>query len=239
MVTLSTAKSLQPILASKLTEVTYAPLPESEKGTLSDKASAAILSILPYYRVMLMGCGLGQHEHTKEFVKHVLLNLPEKPPVLVLDADALNVLSESHGWWKKLPPGTIVTPHAGEMARLLGISIEEVQANRLDTARKAASDWHKIVVLKGAFTVIAEPEGRARISGAANAGLASAGTGDVLAGAIAGLATQGMHLFDAAALGVYLHAGAGEWVRDEIGDTGMLASDLLPVLPKVIKKLKG
>jgi NAD(P)H-hydrate epimerase len=239
VVTLSTAKSLQPILASKLTEVTYAPLPESEKGTLSDKASAAILSILPYYRVMLMGCGLGQHEHTKEFVKHVLLNLPEKPPVLVLDADALNVLSESHGWWKKLPPGTIVTPHAGEMARLLGISIEEVQANRLDTARKAASDWHKIVVLKGAFTVIAEPEGRARISGAANAGLASAGTGDVLAGAIAGLATQGMHLFDAAALGVYLHAGAGEWVRDEIGDTGMLASDLLPVLPKVIKKLKG
>ncbi len=239
VVTLSTAKSLQPILASKLTEVTYAPLPESEKGTLSDKASAAILSILPYYRVMLMGCGLGQHENTKEFVKHILLNLPEKPPLLVLDADALNVLSEAHGWWKKLPPGTVVTPHAGEMARLLGISIEEVQANRLDTARKAASDWHKIVVLKGAFTVIAEPEGKVRISGAANAGLASAGTGDVLAGAIAGLAAQGMPLFDAAALGVYLHAGAGELVKDELGNTGMLASDLLPVLPKVIKKLKG
>ncbi|MCX6006516.1 MAG: NAD(P)H-hydrate dehydratase, partial [Chloroflexi bacterium] len=239
VVTLSTAKSLQPILASKLTEVTYAPLPESEKGTLSDKASAAILSILPYYRVMLMGCGLGQHENTKEFVKHILLNLPEKPPVLVLDADALNVLSEAHGWWKKLPPGTIVTPHAGEMARLLGISIEEVQANRLDTARKASAEWHKIVVLKGAFTIIAEPEGRVRISGSANAGLASAGTGDVLAGAIAGLAIQGMPLFDAAALGVYLHAGAGEWVKDEIGDTGMLASDLLPALPKVIKKLKG
>jgi len=238
VVTLSTAKSLQPILASKLTEVTYTPLPESEKGTLSDKASAAILSILPYYRIMLMGCGLGQHEQTKEFVKNILFNLPEKPPMLVLDADALNILSESHAWWKKLPPGTIVTPHAGEMARLLGISIEKVQSNRLELTRKAAADWQKIVVLKGAYTVLAEPSGRARISGAANAGLASAGTGDVLAGAIAGLAAQGIPLFDAAALGVYLHAGAGEMVKDELGDTGMLASDLLPALPKVIKGLR-
>lgn len=238
VVTLSTARSLQPILASKLTEVTYAPLPESEKGMLSDKASAAILSILPYYRVMLMGCGLGQHTNTKEFVKAILFGLPEKPPMLVLDADALNALSEVHEWWKKLPPGTIVTPHAGEMARLLGISIEEVQGNRFEIARKAAADWHKIVVLKGAFTVIAEPRGRVRVSGAANAGLATAGTGDVLAGSIAGLAAQGMPLFDAAALGVYLHAAAGEAVRDATGDTGMLASDLLPILPRVIKELR-
>lgn len=238
VVTLSTARSLQPILASKLTEVTYAPLPEAEKGILSDKASAAILSILPFYRVVLMGCGLGQHEHTKEFVKNILFNLPDKPPVLVLDADALNVLSVLPGWWTKLPSGTIVTPHAGEMARLLGTSIDEVQGNRLEMARKAAADWHKIVVLKGAFTVIAEPSGKARISGSANAGLATAGTGDVLAGAVAGLAAQGISLFDAAALGVYLHARSGVLVRDELGDTGMLASDLLPALPKVIKGLK-
>jgi ADP-dependent NAD(P)H-hydrate dehydratase / NAD(P)H-hydrate epimerase len=157
----------------------------------------------------------------------------------VLDADALNVLAVANQWWKKLPAGTIVTPHAGEMARLLGISIEEVQANRLEIARKAAADWHKIVVLKGAFTIIAEPGGKIRVSGAANPGLATAGTGDVLAGAIAGLAAQGIPLFDAAALGVYLHAGAGELVKDEMGDTGMLAGDLLPALPRVIKELKG
>ncbi len=239
VVTLSTAKSLQPILASKLTEVTYAPLPESDKGLLPDKASAAILGIFPFYRVVLMGCGLGQHPHTKDFIKNVLSGLPEKPPVMVLDADALNILSEIPKWWKKVPSATVVTPHAGEMARLLGISIEEVQRNRLEICRKAALQWQKTVVLKGAFTVIAEPGGKVRISSAANAGLASAGTGDVLAGAIAGLAAQGIPLFDAAALGVYLHAAAGEMVKHEMGDAGMLATDLLPVLPKVIKGLKG
>lgn len=238
VVTLSTAKSLQPVLASKLTEVTYAPLPESEKGLLSDKASAAILSILPFYRIILMGCGLGQHAHTKEFVKGILFGLPENPPMLVLDADALNVLSEVQGWWKKLPLGTIITPHAGEMARLLGISIEEVQRNRFEVARRAAANWHKVVVLKGAFTIIAEPKGKMRVSGVANAGLATAGTGDVLAGVIAGLAAQGIPLFDAASLGVYLHAAAGEQVADELGNMGMLASDLLPALPRVIKELR-
>ena len=238
VVTLSTAKSLQPILASKLTEVTYAPLPETEKGTLSEKAAAAILSILPYYRVLLMGCGLGQLPHTKSFIRSVLTGLPEKPPVLVLDADALNIVSGMYRWWDRLPADTIVTPHAGEMSRLMKIPIDEVQGNRFEICRRAASDWNKIVVLKGAFSIIAEPSGRARVSDAANAGLASAGTGDVLAGAIAGLAGQGISPFDAASLGVYLHAAAGELVKDELGDTGMLAGDLLPVLPKVIKGLK-
>ncbi len=239
VVTLSTARSLQPILASKLTEVTYAPLPESTPGVLSDKAAAAIISILPYYRVMLMGCGLGQHPQTRAFVKGILSGLPDKPPALVLDADALNILSEISRWWKKLPAATVVTPHAGEMARLLGISIDEVQANRIEIARRAAAEWGKVVVLKGAFTVIADPKGKVRVSDAANAGLASAGTGDVLAGAVAGLAAQGIPVFNAAALGVYLHAKAGEAVRAELGDAGMLAGDLLPALPRAIKGLKA
>lgn len=238
VVTLSTAKSLQPILASKLTEVTYAPLPETTKGTLSAKASSAILSILPYYRVLLMGCGLGQHPHTRNFVRNVLTGLPENPPVLILDADALNIVADMDGWWKQLPTGTVVTPHAGEMSRLMGLSIEKLQSNRLEMCRKAAAHWGKIVVLKGAYTIIADPVGRVRISDYASAGLASAGTGDVLAGAIAGLAGQGMPLFDAAVLGVYLHAAAGEMVKREMGDAGMLATDLLPALPKAIRELK-
>jgi len=238
VVTLSTARSLQPILASKLSEVTYAPLPETEKGTLSEKAAAAILSILPYYRVLLMGCGLGQLPHTKSFIGSVLTGLPERRPIIILDADALNIVSGMDRWWDRLPADTILTPHAGEMGRLLKISIDEVQGNRLEICRRAAADWNKIVVLKGAFTIVAEPSGRARVSDAANAGLASAGTGDVLAGAIAGLAGQGISPFDAASLGVYLHAAAGELVKDDLGDTGMLASDLLPVLPKVIKGLR-
>ncbi len=238
VVTLSTASSLQPVLASKLSEITYAPLPETAKGTLSKKAAAAILSILPYYRVLLMGCGIGQLPHTKSFIRGVLAGLPQKPPLLILDADALNIVSEMDRWWDKLPAGAIVTPHAGEMSRLLKTSIEEVQANRFEVCRRAAAEWNKIVVLKGAYTIIAEPLGRARVCDAANAGLASAGTGDVLAGAIAGLVGQGVPPFDAASLGVFLHAAAGELVKDELGDTGMLASDLLPVLPKVIKGLR-
>lgn len=238
IVTLSIARSLQPTLATKLTEIVYAPLPESEKGALSEKASSAILRILPYCKVMLMGCGIGQHVRTKDFVKSVITGLPQKPPLLVLDADVLNILPEITDWWKKLPDATILTPHPGEMARLTGNTIEEVQANRLDICRRAAMDWGKVVVLKGAFTVIAEPRGHARISSAANAGLATAGTGDVLAGAIAGLAGQGIPLFDAATLGVYLHTTAADIAYSEIGDAGMLASDLLPLLPRVIRGLK-
>jgi len=237
VVTLSTAKSLQPILASKLTEVTYAPLPVTAKGTLSAKASAAILSILPYYRILLMGCGLGQHPHTRDFVRNVLAGLPQNPPALILDADALNIVAGMEGWWKQLPADTVVTPHAGEMSRLMGLSIEKLQGNRLEMCRKAAAQWAKIVVLKGAYTIIADPAGRVSISDYASAGLATAGTGDVLAGAIAGLAGQGMPLFDAAVLGVYLHAAAGEMVKREMGDAGMLATDLLPALPKAIREL--
>jgi NAD(P)H-hydrate epimerase len=121
---------------------------------------------------------------------------------------------------------------------LLGISIESIQNNRISVAREAAARWHKVVVLKGAYTVIASPEGKVRVSPFANPGLASAGTGDVLAGAIAGMLAQGLSLFDAASCGVYLHGFAGEMVKAEMGDAGMLASDLLPVLPKAIRQLK-
>ncbi len=238
VVTLSTARSLQPILASKLTEITYAPLPETAKATLSSKASSAILGILPYYRVLLIGCGLGQQPHTRDFVKNILMGLPDNAPVLVLDADALNIVAGIDGWWKYLPVGTVVTPHAGEMSRLLGITIDKLQGNRLEMCRQAAVKWDKVVVLKGAYTIIADPAGRVRISDYASAGLATAGTGDVLAGVIAGLAGQGLSPFDAAVLGVHIHATAGELVRRELGDTGMLATDLLPALPKAIRNLK-
>jgi NAD(P)H-hydrate epimerase len=239
VVTLATSGSLKHILASKLTEITYAPLPETGKGELSVRAAQTLLSILPYYRVLLMGCGLGQHPSTRKFLKNVIDGLPHNPPLPVVDADGLNILSGIPRWWERLPADAILTPHAGEMSRLTGLTIEQVQADRLETCRRSAAEWGKVVVLKGAFTVIAAPDGRARISPSANPGLASAGTGDVLAGAIAGLAGQGIPPFDAASLGVYLHSAAGDMVRDEFGDTGMLATDLLPALPKAIKRLKA
>jgi len=236
LVTLATASTLQPVLAAKLTEVTYLPLPEAEPGIISPPAAEVIGQQLNLYDVLLLGCGLGQSQSAMKFISSVLL----KPslPALVLDADALNTLAQIPNWWQELPNDAILTPHPGEMARLCNIPAEEVQADRTGTAIRAAQAWHKTIVLKGAYTVIAAPDGRCRISPTANPGLASAGTGDVLTGAIAGLLAQGLPLFDAASLGVYLHAEAGEMVKATLGDTGMIASDLLRALPQVIRRLK-
>jgi len=239
LVTLATATSLQPILASKLTEVTYLPLPEFRPGIISPEAARLIFQQLEQYNVLLLGCGLGQSQPTVRFIRSILIGR-HKPalPSLVLDADALNTLADTPGWWKQLTTDAILTPHPGEMSRLTGVAVEEAQLNRVEVARKWAAEWNKTIVLKGAFTVVASPQGKVKVSLIANPGLASAGTGDVLTGAIAGLVAQGLSLFDAAACGVYLHAEAGEMVKARLGDAGMIATDLLPELPQVIKRLK-
>ncbi len=190
------------------------------------------------YQVLVIGCGLGQSPSVTRFIGATLLREKREPLCLVLDADALNALAKIPSWWQKLTDDAILTPHPGEMARLTGLSVDEVQSDRLGTAQKTAAQWHKTVVLKGAYTVIAAPDGRAMVSAVANPGLASAGTGDVLTGAIAGLVAQGLSLFEAAAGGVYCHGEAGELVKARLGDAGMMATDLLPVLPLVIKQLK-
>lgn len=238
LVTLATAKSLQPILASKLTEATYLPLPESRPGIISLEAARLVHEQLEQYNVLLLGCGLGQSQSAIRFIRSVLFRPKLALPSLVLDADALNTLAEIPDWWRKITDDAILTPHPGEMARLTGVSVAAVQSDRLGIAERAAAEWRKTIVLKGAYTVIAAPDGRASISPVANPGLASAGTGDVLTGVIAGLVAQGLSLFEAAACGVYLHGQAGEMVRAELGDAGMLATDLLPELPRVIKRLK-
>ncbi|MFH1169616.1 MAG: NAD(P)H-hydrate dehydratase [Chloroflexota bacterium] len=237
LVTLATASSLQPILAAKLAETTYLPLPEFQPGIVAPQAAELVSQQSGQYNVLLIGCGLGQSQSAMKFIGSIFL----KPglPSLVLDADALNTLAKVPRWWQELTGDAILTPHPGEMSRLCGLPVEEIQSDRAGTAARLAREWHKTVVLKGAYTVIAAPDGRCRISPTANPGLASAGTGDVLAGAIAGLLAQGLPPFDAAALGVYLHGRAGEIVKDWLGDTGMTASDLLPALPLAIKQLKG
>jgi hydroxyethylthiazole kinase-like uncharacterized protein yjeF len=239
LVTLGTARSLQPILAAKLTEVTHIPLPEVNTGILSSEATSVLQQHLPNYNVMLMGCGLGQNAEVIELIKSILFNLPQTCSMpLVLDADALNTLAQIPQWWQKLGKDVILTPHPGEMARLTGMTLDKVQQERLEVAQKAAREWQKVVVLKGAYTIVAAPDGQTKISQEANPGLASAGTGDVLSGVIAGLVAQSMSPFDAASCGVYLHSQAGNLVGQEMGNAGMLASDLLPMLPQVIKKLK-
>jgi hydroxyethylthiazole kinase-like uncharacterized protein yjeF len=141
-------------------------------------------------------------------------------------------------WWQKIPKNAILTPHPGEMSRLTGTPLTEIQQKRFEIAQKSAREWQKTVVLKGAYTIIASPEGETRISEFANPGLASAGTGDVLAGVISGLIAQGLTPFNAAVCGAYLHGLAAQIVSHELGDAGMLAGDLLPVLPRALKMLK-
>lgn len=261
LVTLGIAASLHPILASKLSEATFLLLPH-EMGALVPEAVKVLQERLSGYDALLLGPGIGRDEKTVEFVAR-LLSLPmgEKKarmgflesttdqadtrsplPPLVIDADGLNALADIKTWSQflhRLPHGVVLTPHPGEMSRLLGTTIEEVAANRIALARRAAQEWAVVVVLKGAYTVVASPNGTACINPFANPALATAGTGDVLAGMIAGLLAQGLPPFEAAVAGTYLHGLAGQMVSEEIGVAGAVAGDLLPRLPLSIRRVAG
>lgn len=240
LVTLAIPAGLQPSVAAGATEPTFIPLPESSPGFADpDRAAAMLLDAMGGYDSLLVGCGLGQDQRTRDLLEQLLLGGAPIPPAVV-DADALNFLaSRGYAWSESFTQGAVLTPHPGEMSRLTSQPSDRLQADRVATAANAAATWDKVVSLKGAFTVVAAPDGRAALSPFANPGLASAGTGDVLAGAIAGLLAQGVGLFDAATLGVYLHGAAGERVRADLGDAGMIATDLLPELPKAIRALAG
>ncbi len=261
LVTLCLAQSLHPILASKLTEVTFLLLPH-DLGALVPPATKLVEERLPEYDALLVGPGLGSEDSTVEFV-HRLLGVNrggarrqigflaagrEEPaegekakelPPLVIDADGLNAMARTPRWWEFLTTQAILTPHPGEMSRLMSCSIEEVEADRIGTAQKAAQEWKQVVILKGAHSIIAASDGRLAISPFANPGLATAGTGDVLAGSIVGFLAQGLSLYEAAIAGVYLHGAAGEMATAALGNSGTVAGDLLPLLPQVLKRLRS
>ncbi len=261
LVTLGIAQSLHPILASKLTEATFLLLPH-DLGALVPQGIKLLEERMADYDALLVGPGLGIEDSTVEFV-HQLLGLhaghrgrqigfvsalktagtqQEEArgfPAVVIDADGLNSLVRVPRWWESLSVQAILTPHPGEMSRLMDCSVEEVEVDRVATARTAAEKWHQVVVLKGAYSVIAAPDGRAVISPFATPGLATAGTGDVLAGSLVGLLAQGLSPFEAAVAGVYLHGAAGDLATARIGDAGAVASDLLPLLPQAMRELRA
>ncbi len=239
LVTLAVTERMHPIYASAMHEVTFALLPGEESESFEQ--SSALIKQLEGYRALLMGPGLGQSAHTREVMLQILEHLRSQPasqrPHLLIDADGLNNLSAMERWWTLLPSGTVITPHPGEMGRLCGgLKVSGGNIDRLELARHKAAEWQVTLVLKGACTIVAHPDGRTRINWLANAALATAGTGDVLSGMITGLLAQNVEPFDAASASVYLHTAAAELVSAEIGDRGLLASDLLPKIPRAMLK---
>jgi len=242
LVTPAVTERMLPIYASAFHEATFALLPEEDAGSL--ERVNMLMNHLDGYRSLLMGPGLGQSPYIREVILQVLEELrsmpDEKRPYLVVDADGLNNLSALEHWWTLLPVGTVITPHPGEMGRLCGgLKVSGGNIDRLELARNKAKEWQVTLVLKGACTIIAEPDGRTRINWLANPALATAGTGDVLAGMIAGFLAQKMMPFDAASAAVYLHTVAADLVSAEIGHAGLLASDLLPKIPRAMVKCGG
>lgn len=239
LVTAGVVQSIHGALAAAAAETTWLLLPERH-GALAAAAAPVVLETLPGYSALLVGPGLTQEDEAVRFVGALLKArdaLASAP--LVLDADALNALALADDWQEMLPPRTILTPHPGEMARLCRCTIAAVQADRIGLARRRAADWNAVVLLKGANTVVAAPDGYATVLPFANPALATAGSGDVLAGVIVGLLCQGLAPYQAATLGGYLHGLAGELARRDLGDAGVLAGDLAARLPLAIRQLRA
>jgi hydroxyethylthiazole kinase-like uncharacterized protein yjeF len=240
LVTLAVTQQMLPVYASAFHEATFVLLPDEETGSF--ELVSMLMKHLEGYKALLMGPGLGQSPYIREVILKLLEELRNmdaaKRPHLIVDADGLNNLSALEQWWTLLPEQTVITPHPGEMGRLChGLKVSGGNIDRLKLARDKAKEWNVTLVLKGACTIITEPSGGTRINWTANPALATAGTGDVLAGMIAGLLSQDVNPFDAAGASVYLHTAASELVSAQIGDTGLLAADLLPQIPRAIKQL--
>ena len=185
--------------------------------------------------VAVIGPGLGTEPETAEKLPGLIRSAAAACRVLILDADALNILSRDPHWYGSIPENCVLTPHPGEMARLCGMTVEEVQAERKFLAHSKAMEWHQIILLKGANTVIAAPEGYSVILPYASSALSMAGSGDVLSGIIAGFAAQGKFPFDAAWLGGEIHARAGMLCAGGFGnDYSVMAGDLLDRIPDAI-----
>jgi ADP-dependent NAD(P)H-hydrate dehydratase / NAD(P)H-hydrate epimerase len=258
LVTLAVPSVIQPMLAPQIPEATWLLLPH-EMGAIIEGAAAVVEPELGKCQSILIGPGFGQDPATAEFVGRLLHGgRPGKQgmgfvhrgastrsadaalPACVVDADGLKLLARLDSWPALLPERSVLTPHPGEMAALTGLTTEEIQRNRLTLARQTAASWRHIVVLKGAYTIVADPKGPCVVLPFATPALARAGTGDVLAGAIAGLLAQGMDPWQAAVMGGFLHGRAGELAAEALeGAAAVMASDVLASLPSAMADLNA
>lgn len=238
LVTLAVPAPLHVALAGQLPDATWLLLPHLD-GFVAAEASETVLKNLERATAMLVGPGFGLEATTGEFMVRLLTSgkgVSEK--AVVVDADGLKLLRRVPKWWKRLPSPAVLTPHPGEMSVLTGLSKDEIQADRMDVARQFSSEWGHVVILKGAFSVIASPDGDAAVIPVASPALARAGTGDVLAGLVVGLRAQGIAAFPAAVAGAWIHAQAGLAAAATLGSTtAVMASDVLQAIPQVLEEV--
>jgi len=257
LVQLAVPSPVQICIAGHFPEATWIMLPQ-ETGVISENAASVLIKNSTRATALLIGPGFGTEDTTKAFIKNLLSGAENSSkitgrigfvqvdskkseagsthlPPLVVDADGLRLLAKIEDWPTRLPPETILTPHVGEMAALTGMEKEAIQADRINVALKYAAEWNQVVVLKGAFTVIAAPDGRATLIPIASSALAHAGTGDVLAGLIVGLRAQGVNAYDAAVAGAWIHAQAGLFAAEKLGsEASVLAGDVLDAVVEVL-----
>ena len=235
---------------------------DDENGVIAESAIRIITKELAQVDCMVLGPGISREDTTLRFIHGLLdtsreqsktkkmgllpseIAIPPGPitrlPPIVIDADGLRLLAKINGWQKMLEGKAVVlTPHPGEMSVLTGLTVEEIQNDRIEICRKFAQEWQQCVVLKGALTVIASPDNRVAVCPVATSALAKAGSGDVLTGLIAGLVAQGAGLFDAATAGVWIHANAGLVAASKVGsERCVVLEDLMAAIPEVVKQLK-
>ncbi len=236
LVTIGVPEQVNPILEIKVTEAMTEPLPGSEKGYLGSRSLQRIQDVLPGKTVMAIGPGIADRAETAQLV-HALIESVELP--LVIDADGLNAVARNPEVLKKARAAVVLTPHPGEMARLMHTTTGAVQADRIGSARTFAAAYGVIVVLKGARTVIAEPGGQIFINPTGNPGMASGGMGDVLTGMIAGFMAQRINPLFSAQCAAYVHGRIGDTLAARRGNTGIIATDIIDDIPAALQQLTG
>ena len=234
LVTLGVPKSLNPIFETKLTEAMTVPLPETSDGSLSLEAEEEINTLMEGKTALALGPGLSTNAETTGLVRNIVkgCRLP-----IVIDADGLNALSEDLSSLGSCKEGTILTPHPGEMGRLTGLESSDIQHDRVGTCVQFVAKYGCYLILKGARTLIAEPDGKICVNPTGNPALSSGGAGDVLTGLIGGFLARGWPMAEAAIAAVYLHGLAADYLAEEMGQVGVLASELLDVLPDLMVSL--
>lgn len=227
-------KSIYPVCATNILESVYYPLEETSNGVISSRNTDFLLEMCEKSSAVVIGCGLSVCDDTKNLVQSVITNC-EKP--LVIDADALNCICNKPEILKNLKVPAIITPHPGEMARLLHSTPKTVNLNRENTAIDFAKKFGVVTVLKGAGTIIASPDGEVYINHTGNSGMATGGSGDVLSGIIGSLLAQGAAPINAAAAGVFLHGTIGDLAAEKLGKISMLPTDMIDMIPTAYLKL--